>query len=52
MSECMGMTDKQFDTLVRFVLNALQEAIDEHDAEKHQAKLLQVIDTLQKALEN
>ena len=34
MSECMGMTDKQYDTLVRFMLNSLQDAVNEHDTEK------------------
>ena len=52
MSESMGMTDKHYDTLVRFMLNSLQDAVNEHDAEKHQAKLQQIIQVLQKTLES
>lgn len=48
----MGMTDKQFNGFVRFVLDALKEAKSESEAEKKDEKLDKVIENLQKTLED
>lgn len=48
----MGMTDKQFNGFVRFVLDALTEAIEETESEKKDEKLSKIADNLQKILED
>ncbi|GHU40863.1 hypothetical protein FACS1894111_02210 [Clostridia bacterium] len=48
----MGMTDKQFDTFLRFILTDLKEVQEETDQDKKQRKVQEIIDTLQKALED
>lgn len=48
----MGMTDKQFDSFVRFVLDDLKEIKEEKDDSKREEKLNKVIDNLQKTLED
>lgn len=48
----MGMTDSQFKTFLRFVLNDLQEIRSEKSDEARNAKLEQIINTMQKALED
>lgn len=48
----MGMTDSQFKTFLRFVLNDLQEVRAEKTDEARNAKLEQIISTMQKALED
>lgn len=48
----MGMTDKQFNGFVRFVLDALKEAHEEKENEKKDEKLNKVIENLQKTLED
>ena len=48
----MGMTDKQFNAFLRFILNDLTEVQEETDADKKQRKIQEIIDTLQKALED
>lgn len=48
----MGMTDSQFKTFLRFVLNDLQEVRSEKNDEARNAKLEQIINTMQKALED
>ena len=48
----MGMTDKQFNGFVRFLLDALKEANDEQDPDKKQEKVNRIIDNLQKTLED
>lgn len=48
----MGMTDKQFNSFVRFVLDAIKDAEDETDETKHKAKIGKIIDNLQKTLED
>ena len=52
MMEEMGMTDKQFNGYVRFLLDALQEAKEEPEREKLEQKLDRIIDNLQKTLED
>ena len=44
----VGMTDKQFNGFVRFVLDALKEAKSENEVEKKDEKLDKVIENLQK----
>jgi hypothetical protein len=48
----MGMTDKQFNGFVRFLLDALKEAKDEKEPEKREQKLEKVIENLQTTLED
>ena len=45
----MGMTDKQF---VRFLLDALKDAMEEKESEKKDEKLTKIADNLQKTLED
>jgi hypothetical protein len=48
----MGMTDKQFNGFVRFVLDDLKEIREEKVEEKKEEKLDKVIENLQKTLED
>ena len=48
----MGMTDKQFNGFVRFLLDALKEAQEEKETEKREEKIAKIIDNLQKTLED
>lgn len=48
----MGMTDKQFNCFVRFLLDALKDAIEETESEKKDEKLTKIADNLQKTLED
>ena len=48
----MGMTDSQFKTFIRFVLDALMDAQAEKNSEKRDEKIKKVIENLQKALED
>ena len=48
----MGMTDKQFQSYVRFLLDALKEAKEEQTEEKRNEKLEKVIVNLQATLED
>lgn len=48
----MGMTDKQFQSWVRFLLGGLKDALQETDPEKKEAKLAEIMDNLQKTLED
>lgn len=48
----MGMTDKQFNGFVRFLLDALKEVQEESEGKKKEEKLEKVIDNLQKTLED
>jgi len=50
--ENMGMTDKQFQSYVRFLLDALKEAKEEQTEEKRNEKLDKVIVNLQATLED
>lgn len=44
----MGMTDKQFNGFVRFLLDALKEAREEKEDNKKDEKISKIIDNLQK----
>lgn len=48
----MGMTDKQFDSYIRFLRDALKETQEETDVDKKNEKLDKIIDNLQKTLED
>lgn len=48
----MGQTDSQFKAFIRFVLDALKEAIQEKDEEKRNAKMQKILENLQKTLED
>lgn len=48
----MGMTDKQFNGFVRFVLDDLKEIEEEKDEAKRNEKLKKIINNLQKTLED
>lgn len=48
----MGMTDKQFNGFVRFLLDALKDAIEEKESEKKNEKLAKIADNLQKTLDD
>ena len=52
MMKDMGMTDKQFNGFVRFLLDALKDTKEEKEAEKREEKLDKIIDNLQKTLED
>lgn len=48
----MGMSDSQFKSFIRFLLSALKDMFAETDAEKREAKKNEILDNLQKALED
>lgn len=48
----MGMTDKQFNGFVRFLLYALKDAMEEKESEKKDEKLRKIANNLQKTLED
>ena len=48
----MGMTDKQFNSYVRFILSALKDMLGEADPEKREAKAQELLDNLQATLED
>ena len=48
----MGMSDKQFNGFVRFLLDALKDAMEEEESDKRNEKLTKIVDNLQKTLED
>ena len=50
--EEMGMTDKQFNGFLRFLLKSLKDIRDEKDIETKDKKIVSVIEDLQKTLED
>ena len=48
----MGMTDKQFNGFVRFVLDDIREVLEGMQENKEKEKLEKVADNLQKTLED
>ena len=48
----MGMTDKQFNDFVRFVLDDIKEVLEGMQESKEKEKLEKVADNLQKTLED
>ena len=52
MGDNMGMTDKQFNGFVRFILDDIQEVIEMMTDGKEKDKLQKVADNLQQTLED
>ena len=50
--ENMGMTDKQFNGFLRFLLKDLKETLNEKDETKKQEKLESIIEDIQKTIED
>ena len=48
----MGMTDKQFQSWVSFLLGDLRDMNNESDPEKKAAKLAEIMENLQKTLDD
>lgn len=48
----MGMTDKQFNSYVRFILSALKDMLQETDPAKKEKKTKELLDNLQATLED
>ncbi|MCI9046356.1 MAG: hypothetical protein HFG71_03635 [Hungatella sp.] len=48
----VGMTDKQFNGFVRFLLDALKDAMQEKESDKKDEKLTKIADNLQKTLDD
>lgn len=48
----MGMTDKQFNGFIRFLIDSLTDVKEEKDEEEKEKKLDKVLDNLQKTLED
>lgn len=48
----MGMTDKQFNGFIRFLIDDLKEAQEEEDTEKKDKKLERILENLQSTLED
>ena len=48
----MGMTDKQFNSYVRLLLENLKEAKEEIESQKTMHKLIKLIESLQTTLED
>lgn len=48
----MGMTDKQFNGFIRFLIDDLKEVQEEQDEEKKELKLKRILDNLQSTLED
>lgn len=46
------MTDKQFNSYVRFILSALKDMLQETDPEKREKKTKELLDNLQTTLED
>lgn len=48
----MGQTDSQFKAFLRFLLLALKNAMEETDQEKRDAKMQEIMEDIQKTLED
>ena len=51
-ASAMGMTDKQFNSYVRFILSALKDMLEETDEQKKAAKAKELMENLQTTLED
>lgn len=47
----MGMTDKQFNGFIRFLIDDLQEAKEEADTDKKNKRIEKILENLQSTLE-
>ena len=50
--EQMGMTDKQFNGFIRFLIDDLKEAKEEENTEKKNARIQKILENLQSTLED
>ena len=48
----MGMTDKQFNGFIRFLIDDLKEAQEEENVDKKNERLQKILDNLQSTLED
>lgn len=48
----MGMTDKQFNGFIRFLIDDLKEVQEEKDADKKSKRIQKILDNLQSTLED
>ncbi len=48
----MGQTDSQFKAFLRFLLRALKDATEETDCEKRDERMKEIIEDIQKTLED
>ena len=48
----MGMTDKQFNGFIRFLIDGIEEAKKEKDTEKKDERLQKILNNLQSTLED
>lgn len=48
----MGMTDKQFNGFIRFLIDDIKEAREETDNEKKDKRLEKILENLQSTLED
>lgn len=48
----MGMTDKQFNGFIRFLIDDIKEVQEEKDEKKKEERLQKIIDNLQSTLED
>lgn len=48
----MGMTDKQFNGFIRFLIDDIKEAQSEKDERKREERLQKILDNLQSTLED
>lgn len=48
----MGMTDKQFNGFIRFLIDDIREVQEEKDEKKKEERLQKIIDNLQSTLED
>lgn len=48
----MGMTDKQFNGFIRFLIDDLKEAKEEPDTEKKNKRIQKILENLQSTLED
>lgn len=50
--DSMGMTDKQFNGFIRFLIDDLQEAKEEADTDKKNKRIEKILENLQSTLED
>lgn len=50
--EDMGMTDKQFNGFIRFLIDDIKEIQEEKDERKKEERLQKILDNLQSTLED
>ena len=48
----MGITDKQFDTFIRFILDDILEVLEKMPESAEKTKLQKIADNLQRSLED